>query len=376
VPYSADAPYDTKAVSPYNISAGGVSKIVEVKESDIMNGTVIDIGYLKNASPPVPGHKPSLLNLSERWIYDTKGEIRSFVSIKGDTVYAASMDGIYALHPNGQLKWEYRADSEPFPVLENDLYAVTRNGILYALDSNGRLIWKVYLNGKAYAAPLFHEGVLYAGSDHGLHAIEAGTGKIIWDYDVDGAVIATPVISNNTIYIISKTSDTSVVQALDLKSRMQKWKKTKKQGLWSFPVIANNIIIFGARDNTVYGLNASTGELLWTYGTGSMVDSTPSVLGEIAYIGSYDGKVHAINISSGERVWKSRVMAPIYAKPVLAGDMVIVGTWDKTLYVLDRETGIIIGKYTSGGSITAPASVMNRTIYAGAKDGKLYALGY
>ena len=53
----------------------------------------------------------------------------------------------------------------------------------------------------------------------------------------------------------------------------------------------------GSRDNRLYALDASTGDLLWRYETGGDVDSSPAVSGGVVYVGSDDDHLYAIAAS-------------------------------------------------------------------------------
>ena len=53
------------------------------------------------------------------------------------------------------------------------------------------------------------------------------------------------------------------------------------------------MVYVGSYDDMVYALNASTGALLWSYTTGSAVESSPAVANGVVYVGSYDDKVYA-----------------------------------------------------------------------------------
>ena len=47
-------------------------------------------------------------------------------------------------------------------------------------------------------------------------------------------------------------------------------------------------------DHKVYALDASTGNVRWTYTTGNLVISSPAVAGGTVYIGSNDHKVYGL----------------------------------------------------------------------------------
>ena len=49
-------------------------------------------------------------------------------------------------------------------------------------------------------------------------------------------------------------------------------------------------------DNNVYALDASTGAELWSYTTGSDVDSSPAVAEGVVYVGSNDHNLYAFHL--------------------------------------------------------------------------------
>ncbi len=48
----------------------------------------------------------------------------------------------------------------------------------------------------------------------------------------------------------------------------------------------------------MYALDATTGDVRWSYRTGNEIFSSPVVSGNIVYIGSEDGKLYALNTGS------------------------------------------------------------------------------
>src|SRR5208283_256483 len=55
---------------------------------------------------------------------------------------------------------------------------------------------------------------------------------------------------------------------------------------YSSPVVVGDVVYVGSGDGNVYGLDASTGAILWSYATGSSVDSSPAVASGVVYVGT------------------------------------------------------------------------------------------
>ena len=71
----------------------------------------------------------------------------------------------------------------------------------------------------------------------------------------------------------------------------------------SSPAISGGFVFVGSDDDNVYCLNASTGDRVWNYTTGSAINSSPTVEGGFVYIGGCDGNFYCLNDSIGTKVW-------------------------------------------------------------------------
>jgi len=80
---------------------------------------------------------------------------------------------------------------------------------------------------------------------------------------------------------------------LNATSGSKLWSYPTGSQIESSPVVANGVVYFGSDDNNVYALNAQTGATVWTFGTGGLVDSSPTIANDVVYVGSNDDKVYA-----------------------------------------------------------------------------------
>lgn len=73
------------------------------------------------------------------------------------------------------------------------------------------------------------------------------------------------------------------------------------------PVIANGKLYYGSSaDDTVYCINAHTGDLIWKFVTGAPIRIAPVVSGKNLFAGSDDGNLYSLNAESGRLQWKYR----------------------------------------------------------------------
>ncbi len=164
-------------------------------------------------------------------------------------------------------------------------------------------------------------------------------------------------------------------------------------------------IVIGADNGNIYVLqdvilkpgppDSAEAKLLWTYVTGSCIQSTPLLIDlngdnilEVVF-GSYDDSVYAVD-GFGNPVW----MPPfgtngcIFSSPI-GGDIdedgwveIIVGSDDSCLYVLWGFDGSLKWKYKTGGMVKSSPALGDidgddtLEIVVGSYDNKLYAFNY
>jgi outer membrane protein assembly factor BamB len=115
--------------------------------------------------------------------------------------------------------------------------------------------------------------------------------------------------------------------------------------LWSYPTgvqsslaVANGVIYAGSGTGTVYALNASTGALLWSYGTGGAITS-PAVANGVVYVGSNDHNVYALNASTGAVLWSYATGGMVESSPAVANGVVYLGSDDGNVYAFGLKKG-------------------------------------
>ena len=136
------------------------------------------------------------------------------------------------------------------------------------------------------------------------------------------------------------------------------------------------IVYFGCGDNTLYALNAATGELFWSYkGTNSFVYSSPTYFNGVIYTGSIDNNVYAFDAVTGAIKWKTLIATTgIESDAVYMDGTVYVGTNDDYMYALDATTGVIKWSFLTGANVSSSPVIINQTVYFGSSDGKMYAV--
>lgn len=134
----------------------------------------------------------------------------------------------------------------------------------------------------------------------------------------------------------------------------------------------------GSMDTWMYALDG-TGALRWRFPTGGYVRGGATLGPDAAtvYFGSYDRSIYCLNASSGEVLWSHGTNGPIDATPALGpGGVVVVGSWDRIMVALAPDTGAVQWRVPTGNYIGASSACVDAegTVYFPSYDKLLYAV--
>jgi len=89
------------------------------------------------------------------------------------TIYVGSRDShLYAIHPDGNLKWKFKTGNEidASPAIGSDgvIYVGSLDGNVYAVKPDGTQKWKYETGGEVWSSPIISaDGTVYVGSTDG-----------------------------------------------------------------------------------------------------------------------------------------------------------------------------------------------------------------
>ena len=158
--------------------------------------------------------------------------------------------------------------------------------------------WQLETDRGIWAQPLLHEDVLYVPSlDHNLYAVDAESGAVLWSLDLGGALVGTPVIHEGHLYVGSFNRmlyDISLDGVILAQYETRDW-------VWDAPALVDGILYFGDISGTVYAVDTRNGlnERWRVPVAGRGIRSTPVVTDEYVIVGSRDQRVYWLNRVDG-----------------------------------------------------------------------------
>jgi outer membrane protein assembly factor BamB len=288
---------------------------------------------------------------SLKWQHATGDIIFSSPAVAHDgTVYIGSDDDhLYAIGPKSDRpRWVFQVGSCPQrvgigpeaskcdvdagPTIGPDGVVYTGGDGIYAINPDGTLRWRFPTNGHVASAPaLLADGTVIAGSqDDVVYAIAPG-GIKRWDFRTGGDVESSASIGDDgTIYI---GSDDRKLYALNPDGTLR-WAFNTGGDLRASPALGNGVVYIGSFDGQLYAIRTD-GTLYWTFRAGDRILSSALVDAKGAILfGSQDDRLYALE-PEGRLRWSVELGGDVDSSPILAADgTIFVGSDDRRLYAL------------------------------------------
>lgn len=325
-------------------------------------------------------------NGSIRWIYSANSITFSSPIVAADgTIYFGATGGVYAVRPNGSLRWRWNAGYSA----ATSTPAIDANGVVYALvnpsdailvalnGSTGALLWSLYLGGSnVLSSPAIGpDGRIYVtnGEVPGgyLYCINTD-GTLAWRLYLGMEANSTPCFGNDgAIYVGSERH----LNAINPDGTFR----------WRFPVfypvqgsigISGSRIFFGAWDNAFRAVNLS-GVQQWMVGLNSPMESGVAHTSNRIYFSYGIGELRAYN-HTGALQWRHNGTYRA-STPAVGSDGVVyaVGNRGATIFALNPANGLVrwSASISTANWYASPAIGGDGTVYVLNGGGRLYAFG-
>jgi outer membrane protein assembly factor BamB len=320
-----------------------------------------------------------------KWTYPNIGEFFTsdpIIDVDG-TIYVGGK-GLYAINPDGTLKWYYNCSNiESAPAVDSSgvIYfgcsgELPFEGIFYALYPNGTLKWDFYVGDRIWDGPTIGpDGTIYFAGSYTQYTYAMNPdGSVKWIFDAGENVLSAITLGfDGTIYFGGRYNLFALYPNGSLK-----WKYYTGWYFYSSPAIGSDGTIYiGCYDYYLHALNPD-GSVKWTFLADAAISTTPAIDSNgIIYIGTdvgyglIDGKVFAI-YPNGSLKWTFQTAGKICkSAPAIGADGMIYITGGGTFYALNQNGSLNweydITPISSNQSPTSSPSI--------ASDGTTYIVG-
>ncbi|MEJ7715147.1 MAG: PQQ-binding-like beta-propeller repeat protein [Thermoleophilaceae bacterium] len=228
-------------------------------------------------------------------------------------------------------------------------------------------------------------GNVYIAQQKGLFiAMRGKTGKRVFKTKrFRRCAASSPTVAKGVIYQAymdfapcpqGASKPTGFVTAMSARTGREKW-RFRGQPFESSPLLVKGIVYVGSWDGRVYAIRARTGRKVWSYDTGSRVNTSAAYSKGRIFIANNGGSVYSLNARTGKLAWKgSQATEFFYAAPAVAYGRVFIGSTDGTMYAYGQRSGRLLWAKRLGSYVYSSAAIFDKKVYAGTYDGKFFAL--
>jgi outer membrane protein assembly factor BamB len=263
---------------------------------------------------------------------------RLYFSTRGGVVYC--LDGV-----KRETVWESQVSAElmspPYLGAEN-IYVYDRKNIIYCLNKEGSLLWKIEMMEGITSGILECASVVCIGTENGtLHAFVTTSGRELWKFQTDGAIRSTPVFADNKIvfgcddhnlYILSEEG--SLIGRIEVGGKIQ-----------GPPLVEKNSVYFGSDDNYFYCYNLKRRTKKWKIKTGGKVLTSPVLSGKRILFFCWNNVVYCLKKRGGHILWWQMIPSRSFYRLEISGERVMVTSLSSVLMSFDVETGEKAGEF-------------------------------
>ena len=216
------------------------------------------------------------------------------------------------------------------------------------------------------------EGVGYVGNLRGpSYAFAMRDGRVAGKRRLREKMAASPAIVRDLLIVHT------------MRGRVWVLKRSNGKPVWSFstgsriessPIVRYGVDYFGAHNGRIYALDLERRRFRWTRGGNCKITSSVAISGGTLFLGDYCGRVLAVRSRTGGTIWARRVNGKVYGTPAVLG---------RRLFVPSSTGGSVTAFTTGGRSLwrvgtgsyvySSPAAWAGR-VYFGSYNGRMYAV--
>lgn len=300
------------------------------------------------------------------------GEYVLTPAVVGESVFAASREGVLVRLDNGREAWRIQTGktlSGGVGASEKLVVVGTPKGEVLAFDArDGRLAWQAQASSEILAAPALADDLVIVRSlDARLFAFDALDGKRRWVYQrpTPALVLRSPAGVVVTDKAIFAGFPGGKLVAVARSNGAALWESTvalprgtteleRIADVASDPVAEAGSVCAVAFQGRLVCFDADNGRQIWARDISSVAGLD---IGQRAiFVTDENGVVHAFDRNDGATLWKQdKLRLRAVSRPLAIGRKVVVGDFEGHLHLLDQNDGSFVARFATDGSAIVAA---------------------
>jgi outer membrane protein assembly factor BamB len=291
-----------------------------------------------------------------------KGVFSSPVVDGDGNLYVGSADRVfYSVGPDGQQRWQVRTgeiiDSSALLDDLGRVYFGSGDGLLRALDrSNGHEVWHfqaadpsvnhAFINWFEGNVAMLVDGTLLAPNDNfSTYAVDRMTGQVLWHHDMSDQTWSLPAldVATGTLYGGNNFYFANNVLAYSSDGGTNVWMRSVNGTVAASPLLYGHgdqaVMMVGGFDGFLRAYRTNDGHPMWSFGARDHIYASPALLSDGTVVQpAADGTVYGLDATSGQLRWAFDTLEPLRSSPAVdAADNIYLGSGEGKLFVLNPD---------------------------------------
>jgi outer membrane protein assembly factor BamB len=212
-----------------------------------------------------------------------------------------------------------------------------------------------------------------------LYAINTTTGAQNWSYSSGGGLIGwVPALANSVAFFGTSGSSPSLY-AVNARTGALIWSKSVPTGIRAQPAILGTSCMVCSSDGYLRSYRTTDGLLQWELNVlnlsrGTQVDINGTLLeGNVLYL-TTDMGVGAVDVVQRQVLWGAQQSLEFPYPPEVGGGVMYAGCKDGKLYAFNAVTGDAVWTYATGVPVQSQPQYLGGVVIFGSDDGNLYGV--
>lgn len=210
-----------------------------------------------------------------------------------------------------------------------------------------------------------------------VYGLNISSGAVEWRYpeEANNQVVffAPPLVTDDYVYVGDLANN---FHKLNIADGTVEWTFSGARGYYIGQAAEKDGTVYApSNDGSLYAIDDSNGNLLWTFETGHYLWGQPQISADAIFVGSMDHFVYGIS-RGGDEIWSVEMAGALVGAPVLSEDesTLYLGSVGNEVVALETSSGDQLWSFDTGESVWGSPILVEGTLYFADSGGNLYAL--
>ncbi|MDI6851408.1 MAG: PQQ-binding-like beta-propeller repeat protein [bacterium] len=304
-------------------------------------------------------------------------------AINDGVIYVGTSEGLlYALDTLGNVLWQLNLNGSinHIPVImNNNIIVGTSNGSLYIINTTGQILKSKTFGGSIASPPIAFGEVIYVPVfQEGVYAYNVNQDKIEWKFSTEGMVKNIPLIDQTNLYIADLSGKIYIVNR---NTGMETNHLNTSAPIENYLNLSENYLIYGNAAGEIGCFDVTKSTIIWSFNLAEPVAGCPAIKDSFVVVNTAFGKTYSHHIKNGIRLWNFNTHNFISSTPVIIDTFVFVSTTTETgefgeLYCLSLNNGNLIWVLPIPKVLETSPVFWGKRLFIAARDGTMYSLSF